>query len=63
MNIDKTKIFICYISLKSSIYIFERKEDFIVILDLIYENEYIESFSKLIQIITETIEYIITINF
>lgn len=63
MNIDKTKIFISYISLKCTMYVCGRKEDFIVIIELAYESEYIASLNKIIELLTDTMEYVVALNF
>lgn len=62
MNVDKTKIFISYISLKCTMYVCGRKEDFIVVVDLVCELEYMASLNKLLELLTQTLEYVVSIN-
>ena len=62
MYVDKTKIFIGYVSVKSTIYIIQRKEDFQVAIDLIAANNYTESIEKILSIVSDTIEYVVNIN-
>lgn len=62
MTINKTNIFLSYVTLKSSIYIWGRQEDFQHIYNLIIENQYAASIEKLIELTLETMEYVVQIN-
>ena len=62
MNVDKTKIFLCYVTIKSTIYVAQRKEDIQIAIDLMVGNDYVNSFEKFLSIISDTIEYVVKIN-
>lgn len=62
MNVNKTKIFISYVALKSSIYIWGRKEDLQSVYDLVLENQYMASLQKIMEFTIETMEYVAQIN-
>ena len=62
MHVDKTKIFVGYVSIKSTMYIIQRKEDLQVAIDLIAANNYSESIEKFLSIVSDTIEYVVKIN-
>ena len=62
MTVNKTNIFIFYVTLKSSIYVWGRQEDFQHIYGLMLENQYAASIEKLIELMLETMEYLVQIN-
>lgn len=62
MNIDKKNILVFYVCFKSSSYFFTRKDDFLAIIDLIYEENYSSAFHKISALIADSMEYIVTIN-
>lgn len=62
MNVDKTKIFLSYIALKSSMYIWDKRQDLQSIYDLFLENQYIASIERIFKFTIETIEYVVQIN-
>lgn len=62
MNVDKTKIFIGYVVVKSTIYIAQRKEDIQLALDLFVSNDYSQSLEMFLSIVGDTMEYVININ-
>ncbi len=62
MNVDKTKIFVLYVAVKSTIYVVQRKEDIQIAIDLMAVNDYVKSCEKFLSIVSDTIEYVIKIN-
>lgn len=62
MYVDKTKIFLGYVVVKSTMYIALRKDDIQIAIDLLCANDYISSCEKLLSIVSDTIEYVAKIN-
>ncbi len=63
MNVDKTKIFLCYVAVKLTIYVAQRKEDIQIAIDLMAANDYVKSCEKFLSIVSDTMEYVVKINF
>lgn len=58
MNIDKTKIFLGYVTIKSTMYLFQKKEEIQVVIDLFVTEFYSQSLEKLLIIISDMMEYV-----
>jgi hypothetical protein len=63
MNINKTKVFIAFVSAKSFMHIIDKKDDFQIVADLICENQYLASVHKILELTVDTLEYVVSINF
>lgn len=63
MNINKTKVFIAFVSAKSCMHIIEKKDDFQIFADLVCENQYLASLHKILELTIDTLEYVVSINF
>jgi hypothetical protein len=63
MRINKTKVFVTFVSAKSCMHIIEKKDDFQIVADLISENQYVASVHKILELSLETLEYVVSINF
>jgi hypothetical protein len=58
MVINKTKIFLGYITIKSSLYLFQKKEEIQTVIDLFFTELYSQSLENSLIIISDMIEYI-----
>jgi hypothetical protein len=62
MNVDKAKIFISYVTVKSIIYVIQRKEDIQLAIDLLVSSYYYEALEKILSVVSDTMEYVVKIN-
>lgn len=63
MTINKTKVFIAFVSAKSCVYIIGKRDDFQIVSDLVCDNQYLASIEKALELIVDTLEYVASINF
>ena len=62
MTIDKAKIFLGYIVIKSTMYLFQRKEDIQIVIDLFATEFYAQSLEKFLTLTSDMIEYVAKLN-
>ena len=62
MKYDSTKVLLTYITLKSSLFLLSKKEELLDAYLILLDSQYIVFWEKIINIVVEMIEFIVSLN-